>query len=773
MKKKFLKLFAKGTSIVLLSWGIYSYGCADGWWGAYNSVFSPEATVGKNTYMPFFYDAENLFYTGDVRSSQETFKEENVKDWKNYLGNLASEETISYYLYDESVMKSLISWAKAIENNQSVKLPHALDTKNQKVKNFFMFLTIARGTEQITNQTYDYWDYENRTQLKIESSKISDLEKFYHSISSNDSFYKNRMWFQIMRLKFYSDDIKQAITFFEESEKQQIKNTLYYRGLHYVAGAYKSQGNYVKSNTILAQLFDQFPLLQHAAVFEYKPMTDKEVSKLAKTLSASEQSALWAMQGYYGNALQAMKEIYAVQPASKHIDFLLSRYVNILENEVNVYSNTWEPTDMKSVEEYRKIMKKSLNGTDIQWIQKVTNEGKISNPFLWNVASGYLASMSADFSKSTEFYKASQSVAKTKSQKDQLRLLNLMNEVVKTDKMDAAAENRLFADLKWLYYEVNDVPYGENEDMRFFYATSWTKQYLSMLYKQEKDVVMSELIFTRKGFFKDQKQSVLMEQFFLKGSKTNWEKLWEGIYEFNLADIYESRAIYLFYQDRIDEAIVEYEKIPVIQKREYNWDKNGYETKSVDYKTISLPGNPFNGKIKDCNDCDHQAKQSVNYTSLTFMKKMKEMKNKIAVGEDVYNNALLIGNAYYNASYFGNAREFYYNAIVGEYGNTIGTEHQNVLLNMQWAKKYYELAQKAATTKEEKAKMAYMMAKVERNDFYNNAYFMKPDGYWGYADVMFKKWKGFDELKNQYSDTKYYQDVIAECGYFRKYLGLQ
>lgn len=773
MKKKFLKLSVKVTSVFLLSWGIYSYGCADGWWGAYNSVFSPEVTVGKNSYMPFFYDAENLFYSGDSRSAQNIFKEENIADWKNYLENLATEETIAFYLYDESVKVNLANWVKAIENNQSIQLPFSLDTKNQKIKNFFTFLSIARGTEQITNQTYDYWDYENRSQLKMESAEIVDYENLYHSISANDFFYKNRIWFQIMRLKFYSDDKNSAITFFETTEKDQNRNTLYYRALHYVAGAYKSQGNYEKANVILAQLFNDFPVLQHTALFEYRPMTDKEVGKIAKSLQPSHQTALWAMQGYYGNLMHSMKEIYRVDPSSKHIDFLLSRYVNILENEVNVYADTWEPKAIKSVEEYRKNTQKRIDKSDIQWIYNVAKEGKVNNLFLWNVASGYLASLSADFSVASDFYSKSKSLVITTDQKNQLRLLNLLNEVAKTDKIDTNTEQRLLQDLKWLYNEIPNTPYEEIEDMRYSYATTWTKQYLSMLYKNDKNVVMSELIFSRSGFYKDQNQSAAMERFLLKTDKTSWEKLWETNYEFNLADIYESRAIYLFYQNKIEQAIEVFEKIPVVQKSDYNWETNRYETNNVDYKEILLPGNPFNGKIKDCNDCEHQAKQYVQYTSLTFMKKVKEMQDKIAAGEDVFNNALLVGNAFYNASYFGSARAFYYNAIVGEHGVSIGSEHQEMLLSMQWAKKYYEMAKKSAFTQEQKAKMAYMLAKVERNDFYTTNYFMRPSGYWGYGEIMFKKWKGFEELKNQYADTQYYQEVIAECGYFRKYLGLQ
>lgn len=264
-----------------------------------------------------------------------------------------------------------------------------------------------------------------------------------------------------------------------------------------------------------------------------------------------------------------------------------------------------------------------------------------------------------------------------------------------------------------------------------------------------------------------------MEKLLLSTQRTAWQDLFVGIYPYKLADIYESRGIYLFYQDKIDEAIAEFEKITPFESKTYNWEKDTYQTEMVDYKTAQFPGNPFNGKIKDCNDCDHAAKQSVKYSQIEFLYNVKEMKAKIAAGEDVYNNALLVGNAFYNTSYFGNARFFYYNNIINEYGNSISNEHSKMLYGMENAKKYYNIAQKAAADNEQKAKIAYMLAKTQRNDFYYNKYF-STTSYWGYPDgPVIQKWQGFIDLKNNYSDTKYYQDVIAECGYFRKYLGLQ
>ncbi len=83
--------------------------------------------------------------------------------------------------------------------------------------------------------------------------------------------------------------------------------------------------------------------------------------------------------------------------------------------------------------------------------------------------------------------------------------------------------------------------------------------------------------------------------------------------------------------------------------------------------TAELLGNPFNGKIKDCHDCDHAAPQKIKYTKLSYLKKMKEMEQNVNNNTDVYNNALLLANAYYNMIYYGNARVFYHSPIKDEF----------------------------------------------------------------------------------------------------------
>lgn len=776
MKKKLLKLLAVGSFATIFGYGIYAYGCADGWWGAgYSSIFSPEITVSNKDYEPFFYDDYTIFYNGyNVQSTTDLFKEETIADWAAYLEKYDAK-TVEYYLYDNelnTVLAEVSSSKNPIEAfNTHVSKQYALKSKDAKSKNLFEFMLLSRGIETYSNQTYNYWDYNNRTQLNAEQNVVQKIEQTFNKASKKDVFYKNRLWFQVLRAKFYSDDVSSVITFFNHTEKDQPKNNLYYRGLSYVGGAYKNVKNYEKANVAFAQVFCQCKPLMPSVLFDYRPLDAASFkNSLNQVNNQQTKEVLYALQGYYTNEFSALQDLYQLNPNSPHVDFLLSRWVNINEQNINIYTE-YEKIDVDP-KKVKKDFKDKVDSAQVKWINEVANKGNVHNPYIWKATAAYFNSLTGDYQKSDELLKQAHTLAKNAEQKGQVRNLRLFNNLLSIDKMDIKAEGKLIEDTNWLFYDESNVNYYTSTN-RVGYLQEFTKKYISALYKKQNDPLMAELVYPVNGFFKDQKQSIAMEQLLLSNKRSAWQDIFVGIYPYKLADIYESRGIYLFYQDKVDEAIAEFEKIEPFERRQHNWSENRYETIMVDYKATELPGNPFNGKIKDCNDCDHAAKQSVKYSQLQFLKKVKEMQDKIAAGEDVYNNALLVGNAFYNASYFGNARTFYYNNIISEYGNSISNEHEKMLYGMDHVRKYYTIAQKNAETKEQKAKMAYMLAKVERNDFYAVSYFMPNDYFYPYGDfVSFKKWNGFEELKNNYSDTKYYQEVINECGYFRKYLGI-
>ncbi len=81
------------------------------------------------------------------------------------------------------------------------------------------------------------------------------------------------------------------------------------------------------------------------------------------------------------------------------------------------------------------------------------------------------------------------------------------------------------------------------------------------------------------------------------------------------------------------------------------------------------------------------------------------------------------------------------------------------------AKKYYLKAAAATQNDEEKAKIAYLLAKCQRNDFYSQ-YYSEDKTPIEASRAFFFAWDGFKELKSKYAHTRYYKDVINECGYF-------
>lgn len=770
MKKNFLrKSLLTISTASIFSFGLYAYGCADGWWGnGYNSMFSPEAFV-NSSYEPLFYAPQDKFYNGGyLNDNLSKFNDDIVSDWVDYMGKTEPKAAVSYYLLNDTASQYI---SKIINSKPHKEAKYSLNIKNDKTRNFLEFLQIAKKVEEFSTTSYDYWNYENKKQVNADAKTIETIEKYYAKINDRDAFYKNRIWFQLMKAKFYSTNSNEAISFFEKTADSQPKNLLYYRALGYVAGASYQKGDFNKSNVLFAQIFNDVPKLRNEALYNFKPV-DKAIfqKQLATATSVDQKAALWAIYGYYNDEFEAMQEIYKINPKSEHINFLLTRWVNLQEEAINVYQE--KAINMPG--SYHKEVAKAIDQKQFKWINEVASKPEnLQNPELWYLASGYLNIFQGEFKQAAQLFSNASKANKSNSQliKNQIRLMNLVNNVSQVKKINAETQENLLTDLKWLLYEIPETTTYE-DSFRSEYATSWVKKYLSAVYKSDKDLVMAEILNTDKTFYDKESNGKAMEQFFLRKNKSAWEQLFVGLYPYNLSDIYECRAINLYYENKLDEAIAMYQKIEPVSVRNYNYDTSKYETKMVDYKENQLPGNPFNGKIKDCNDCDHQAKQSIKYTSLSLLQKMKEMQTNVENGVDVYNNALLLGNAYYNTSYYGNSRAFYSNIIFDEYGNDISSSNKSKLYNMVQVKKYYEIALKAASDNEQKAKMTYMLTKLERNDFYFKEYFSK-ENYWGYDQIMVQKWNGYKDLKQNYSDTKYYQEVIKECGYFRKYLGLQ
>lgn len=265
---------------------------------------------------------------------------------------------------------------------------------------------------------------------------------------------------------------------------------------------------------------------------------------------------------------------------------------------------------------------------------------------------------------------------------------------------------------------------------------------------------MNEVFNHNSSFYDSEQQLLDMKAFLSKENKTEIEKIGASIYEIKLADINYFQGVKATFENKIPEAIAFMKQADGIQ-------------------TTVFYGNPFLGNIKDCHDCDHQAPQKKKYSMLDFLIIIQKMQENIAKKVDVYNNSLLLGNAFYNITHFGNGRLFYEGKIAGE-GSTpdyFRDPIRDMIINCSVAKAYYAKAFQATKNNEQKAKTQYLLAKCERNDYYNKKYYSLNLSTWDIQDdqTNFIAWQGFKNLKANYSKTKYYQEIINECGYFKTY----
>jgi hypothetical protein len=751
MKKTFLKkLLIAFSAATLLVYGTI-YACADGDWGwSFDSNFTPETFVDKS-YSPLFLSSDFFYGIGFDTEQVSRFNSDNIKDWNTYLEGQISEKDLTFFLTDSSsadVANLNLYYKKAKPNKTSENWTKKIKLEDSKTKSFLLFLNDAQTVETYSTQTFDSWSYDETTKKIVlsDSKWIKSVEQKYND--SKDPFLKNRYWFLTVKAYFYSNQQANGVAFFKQTEKSVPKNTLYYRALSYIAGIEYQQKHYAKSNYLYSIVFDKCAPMRVVAAYCFHPQQEKDWKQsLAMAKSDEEKVALWAIQGYYNDEEKAIAEIYKLQPKNPHIDYLLTRLINNQENKID------RSFKDKTVLENKKTTKDSIHKSTISLVTKIAQSNKTAQPYLWNVAAGYLETLNGNFKQAEKnFNDAENKMPKTTLAINQVRLLKFVNNLSKIDQLNAENEKTILADLSWLYSELPKKPIG---NFRYENATAWSQNYLAALYRSQKNTVMAELFNHDSSFYDNDQQLFAMKTFLSKTNKTEIEKIGASIYSIKLADINYFEGTKATFQNKIPEAIA------------FMKQAGGLE------KTIFY-GNPFLGNIKDCHDCEHLALQKKKYSIIDLLSTIQKMQDNVAKQQDVYNNSLLLANAFYNISHFGNGRIFHEGNIAG-YGSTpdyFRDPIREMITNCDLAKSYYKKAFEASKNNEQKAKTQYMMAKCERNDYYNQKYYSRNLSSWDIYDdkINFTAWQGFKNLKANYSKTKYYQEIINECGYFRTYL---
>ncbi|TAE55514.1 MAG: hypothetical protein EAZ89_05585 [Bacteroidetes bacterium] len=736
---------------------------------AYYSLFDPSLSNMED--FNALHVSFDRYYSYDWFNNVEAKQKDNLKEWQQYAGAQASAADIALVVYTLSRedMNQAQNW---LQKKGKGKLPESLSASNT----FLQALNKSRNTDAA-----DYLLYAKRCEPQVTVDPESwdppawDLTEMARLVTegknkyaqTQDPFLKMRYAFQVVRLAHYSGQLETCVKLFDELVLP-LKNTglLYWWSLGHKAGALQDLNRHLEAAYLFSQVFENCPSKRIQAWQSLSVESDEEWdSVLTYCKTPAEKATLYFMRGINidSRALDEMKAIYALDPASDKIAFLMSREINKLESDFFGWDFDFAFPLKQSYKERSTAESLAYLNELYAFADLCVKENKIRKGPFFRMAQGYLAFMRSDFDKADALFAAVATQSSDARDKTYAGFYRWVIRLSRLTKLTPADELRL-------YQEMKKLPFAEDEPHQLRLKSS---QYLFKTYARLYKVAGAKgkaylctqtyydlLMYPDKAVVYD----ILKWLDGLQTRKPNELEL-ELISRIDASQarnlMLEMKATLLMREGRWKEAIAIYEKLP--------------QEALAMVTTYNIPLDPFQGFPSDCVNCWEVGTGDSPYNRLTFARKMVELDAE-ALRKPSAEVFMKLGNACYNMTYFGPAwmATAYYRSggsiwvFDAESNDEWAVKEKNSLfVDMTRAEAYYRKAI-ALTTKNPElgAEATFMAAKCRQNQFYL-------DGYsdWEEEDLKRKPLyrKDFDALIAKYKKTRYYERAIGECGFLDTY----
>jgi hypothetical protein len=227
------------------------------------------------------------------------------------------------------------------------------------------------------------------------------------------------------------------------------------------------------SNYLFSIIFENCPEMRTLIAYNFHPQNEidfKESLNLAKT--KEEKIALWALYGFYADEEIALEEIYKQNPKSKHLERLLTKFINNYETKLN------SVTVETAITNNNKTSTNSNQAT-IQLIKKIAQEQKTLDSKKWFMAAGYLSILNGEFNTAQKMF-ASNMISNDTEQNEEIRTLKLINNLSQIKKWESNEFTRQQPEIDWaLSLNSSD----SNTAFRQNNISKWIRNYKLQLYK--------------------------------------------------------------------------------------------------------------------------------------------------------------------------------------------------------------------------------------------------------------------------------------------------
>ncbi|QYJ67428.1 hypothetical protein [Flavobacterium litorale] len=736
--------------------------------------FNP-AYYGYTTYSEFDYSS-HWFEDKDIFDAEHV--NPNDAAWYNYCKGKVSIMSIrnAVYVINPNDFNST-------SDNEMIHYLYA--TNDVEAINYLKF---AKECEVVNTFYSDPWERNERAEVPIRNKFIKlALAK---AEKTNSQTIKKRYVFLAIRLAFYHGDTGKIIqlynTYFANSTNKDI---VYYWSLYFRTLAEPDEA---LASYYAAQVFKHAPDKRFAVYtyFNHK-MPIQNIVKFATT--EEEKANVYLLAGIRrpDKALQQIKALYANEPASEGLDFLLLREVNKIEDWVYTpYYSLFTPSVSGYDDSYDESAEVVLSrvASDRAYAQKLlhfvakANLKKVHNPQFWQMAKAQLEFITQKYTSCLATIQALEQLPnilpRHLKQLVKIKALAITavqpygSAIVKDAIKPILLENA--ADAHFLFAMGRELEYkGNTTDAAFLYSkigeTTDASSYNSYAFWKSKkragavyyDYYSEWFSYVDAMYTPEQLKKVIDVVNGKQPSNTfnNWYYATLNEEKTRMYDLLGTKYIR---QNKLESAISAFEMLG-----EPYWIKNYSLWERTDSEGNVFDENPFydlkyTPEFIPVRDTIQANKYTVTKQLINYLAKAEDVKEK---DRDYY--YFLVANCYYNMTWYGNAwmmRRYGWSSVKNE--TVIEDEAEYYGCNL--AKHYYKLAYNNAKTDKFKALCLRMAGRCERN-WYN--YQHRNDDNHISSDYTGK----FHTTPNPYYDKlesenrDYYDDLMLSCTYFEDY----
>jgi len=732
------------------------------------SVFIPEMITDARfdafflSIWDYYSEKDNKTYPGRNAPKTSTVDELNLSEWQNYWKDVdGSLLNNLVYEYPEPTIDSISTIIRAGRAPGGEFA--SLGADKSKLPGL-EYLKLAKLIQRAINGDGYVWNWNEET-VKKDKPQIDKLveQARIRYTSAKEPFLKMRYGFQFVRSCYAARQYARSVEFAQKEYTYKPEDGhMYYRTHGYEAASLCKLLRFSEANLWYARLYDVGPAYRMSAFESFHPQRENEWKQtLALAKNPRDKELLWHLLGVYADPVRGMNEIAAINPQSDLLPLLMVRAVNIAEN--NIVSNPRYPgesdfefnevdTTYFTIDPYyswQSVQFKNLQELDNS-LSKIAAQ-RAHDKGVWLMAQAFVSYLRGDMRmclQQTE--KALETGKDNPLIRAQAAIHQLITRWNDLKQLRAQDEQEILNLIEGLNPAGITATRSENAERMIL-------RFMRQQYSENGNELRAELAEPAPdAFYNNAAKTQAMIDFMTRTNHTSFEKYVLARYPIKLNELYDVLAVGEMYAGNFEAA-------------------RGIYAKHPDAGTNELLGNPFNIHIVDCHDCDHAKPMKTPYTKRKFVDKILEMHAKAndpkLDAKERATNYFLVANGLYNMTWYGNARLLSATVVNWDYtdSNRFAGYSDEKKLNVQGyynceaARENYLNAFALSTDAEFKAKCIWMAAKCEHNHWLETEYSVENSD-------AFRSGEYFRRLRDEYSNTQYYKQVIAECGYFCQFI---